>query len=257
MQNEEHRQLKMDGAFNTRELGGYQTQDGKTVQWGKLYRSDKLSDLSFGDQEYLQELGIQKIVDFRSAQEKDEDPDVVPAGIRYVEMPIDADAAMRSQVEDILRGKSDVDVRTFLLDANVDFATKYKDIFSQFLKDLAREQTPTLFHCTSGKDRAGFAAAITLLAIGVSKEDVINDYMKTNLYTADRIDSQIKQIKIMSLNQVDGGLLRPLLGVELAYILTAFETAEKEYGSMDNFIRTGLNISEEEITKLKQYLLEG
>ena len=53
-------------------------------------------------------------------------------------------------------------------------------IFSEALID---EDVPTLFHCTAGKDRAGFAAAITLIALGVSKADVINDYMKTNAFT--------------------------------------------------------------------------
>ena len=64
-QNEEHRLLPMDGAHNTRELGGYKTNDGKSVKWGMLFRSDKLSDISKADQEYLQNLGINKIIDFR------------------------------------------------------------------------------------------------------------------------------------------------------------------------------------------------
>ena len=57
-QNEEHRLLPMDGAHNTRELGGYKTNEGKSVKWGMLFRSDKLSDISKADQEYLQNLGL-------------------------------------------------------------------------------------------------------------------------------------------------------------------------------------------------------
>ena len=64
-QTEEHRLLKMDGSYNTRELGGYKTKDGRTIKWGGLYRSDKLSDISEIDQEYIQSLGIKRIVDFR------------------------------------------------------------------------------------------------------------------------------------------------------------------------------------------------
>ena len=76
-QSEEFRKLSMDGSYNSRELGGYKTTDGKSVKWGVLFRSDKLSDISLEDQKYLKNLGIQRIVDFRSKAEKAEDPDKI------------------------------------------------------------------------------------------------------------------------------------------------------------------------------------
>jgi len=257
LQGEEHRLLPMDGSYNTRELGGYKTLDGKSVKWGILFRSDKLSDISEADQNYLVNLGIKKIVDFRSKSEKNEDPDKIPEDIEYVEMPIEVDGAMRTKIEAILKGETDRDVKSFLIEANEEFINNYSHIYSKFLKDLAREQKPTLFHCTAGKDRAGFAAAITLIAIGVSKEDAIEDYMKTNEYTADRIEEMISKIELMSLYQTDGELLRPLLGVEREYLETALKTAEDQYGSIEKYIREGLGISEEEIQKLKSFLLEA
>ena len=257
LQGEENRLLPMDGSYNTRELGGYKTLDGKSVKWGVLFRSDKLSDISEADQNYLVNLGIKKIVDFRSESEKNEDPDKIPEDIDYVEMPIEVDGAMRTKIEAILKGETDRDVKSFLIEANEEFINNYSHIYSKFLKDLAREQKPTLFHCTAGKDRAGFAAAITLIAIGVSKEDAIEDYMKTNEYTADRIEEMISNIELMSLYQTDGELLRPLLGVEREYLETALKTAEDQYGSIEKYIREGLGISEEEIQKLKSFLLEA
>ena len=256
-QTEEHRLLPMDGSHNTRELGGYKTTDGKTIKWGKLFRSDKLSDISKTDQAYLQNLGIKKIVDFRSEQEKAEDPNIIPTGISYVEMPISVDGAMRSKIEAVLKGETDREVQSFLIDANKEFVTNYADVYENFLRGLIDEDTPTLFHCTAGKDRAGFAAAITLIALGVSKEDVINDYMKTNAFTQERIEEILGQIELMSLYQSDVEILRPLLGVEQIYIETAFRTAEDKYGSLENFIRDGLNISDEDIQKLRNKFLEG
>jgi protein-tyrosine phosphatase len=256
-QTEEHRLLPMDGSHNTRELGGYKTTDGKTIKWGKLFRSDKLSDISKTDQAYLQNLGIKKIVDFRSEQEKAEDPNIIPTGISYVEMPISVDGAMRSKIEAVLKGETDREVQSFLIDANKEFVTNYADVYENFLKGLIDEDAPTLFHCTAGKDRAGFAAAITLIALGVSKEDVINDYMKTNAFTQERIEEILGQIELMSLYQSDVEILRPLLGVEQIYIETAFRTAEEKYGSLENFIRDGLNISDEDIQKLRNKFLEG
>ena len=256
-QTEEHRLLPMDGSHNTRELGGYKTTDGKTIKWGKLFRSDKLSDISKTDQAYLQNLGIKKIVDFRSEQEKAEDPNIIPTGISYVEMPISVDGAMRSKIEAVLKGETDREVQSFLIDANKEFVTNYADVYENFLRGLIDEDAPTLFHCTAGKDRAGFAAAITLIALGVSKEDVINDYMKTNAFTQESIEEILGQIELMSLYQSDVEILRPLLGVEQIYIETAFRTAEEKYGSLENFIRDGLNISDEDIQKLRNKFLEG
>jgi protein-tyrosine phosphatase len=256
-QNEEHRLLLMDGSHNTRELGGYKTTDGKSVKWGMLYRSDKLSDISDTDQEYLQSLGIKKIVDFRSKEEKTEDPDIIPEGINYIEMPVNVDGAMRSKIEAVLKGETEKEVKSFLVDANREFVTSYTDVYENFLRGLIDEDAPTLFHCTAGKDRAGFAAAITLIALGVSKENVIEDYMKTNAFTEDRIEEILNQIELMSLYQADAEILRPLIGVERVYIETAFKTAEEKYGSLENFIRDGLNISDEDIQKLRNKFLES
>ena len=256
-QNEDYRLLPMDGAHNTRELGGYKTTDGKSVKWGMLYRSDKLSDISDTDQSYLQDLGIKKIIDFRSKEEKAEDPDIIPKGIDYIEMPISVDGAMRSKIEAVLKGETNKDVKSFLIDANKEFVSNYTDVYEDFLRNLINDDGPTLFHCTAGKDRAGFAAAITLIALGVSKEDVINDYMKTNQFTKERIVEIIGQIELMTLYQTDAEILRPLLGVEREYIETAFQTAEEKYGSLENFIRDGLNISDEDIQKLRNKFIES
>ena len=256
-QNEDYRLLPMDGAHNTRELGGYKTTDGKSVKWGMLYRSDKLSDISDTDQSYLQDLGIKKIIDFRSKEEKEEDPDIIPKGIDYIEMPISVDGAMRSKIEAVLKGETNKDVKSFLIDANKEFVSNYNDVYENFLRNLIDDDGPALFHCTAGKDRAGFAAAITLIALGVSKEDVINDYMKTNQFTKERIEEIIGQIELMTLYQTDAEILRPLLGVEREYIETAFQTAEEKYGSLENFIRDGLNISDEDIQKLRNKFIKS
>ena len=256
-QNEDYRLLPMDGAHNTRELGGYKTADGLSVKWGMLFRSDKLSDISKTDQAYLQNLGIKKIIDFRSKEEKAEDPDIIPKGISYIEMPISVDGAMRSKIEAVLKGETNKEVKSFLIDANKEFVSDYVEVYENFLRGLIDDEGPILFHCTAGKDRAGFAAAITLIALGVSKEDVIKDYMKTNQFTKKRIEEIIKQIELMTLYQTDAEILRPLLGVEREYIETAFHTAEEEYGSLENFIKNGLNISDEDIKKLRNKFLES
>ena len=93
--------------------------------------------------------------------------------MRYIQLPIEADGAIRPKVEAMMRGQDQGDLGELLVEANAEFVSKYKGVYKDFLETLANEQKPSLFHCTAGKDRAGFAAAITLLAVGVPMEIVI------------------------------------------------------------------------------------
>ena len=102
----------MDGAFNTRELGGYKTTDGKSVKWGILFRSDKLSDIS--KMINCVKPWHKRIVDFRSKGEKT-DPNIIRRGINYIETPINVDGAMRSKIEAVLKGETNKEVKSFLV----------------------------------------------------------------------------------------------------------------------------------------------
>ena len=95
-------------------------------------------------------------------------------------MPIEADGAIRPKVEAILKGDLNEDVGAiFFVETNKEFISDFR--FSKgFIESLIENQEPTLFHCTAEKDRAGFAAALVLMAVGVPEKIVIEDYMKTN-----------------------------------------------------------------------------
>ena len=257
LQTEQNRKIQFEGTHNTRELGGYKTKDGKTIKWGKLYRSDKLENLTNTDLDYFNALKIKEVIDFRSDQEVNEEPDRLPEGINYKRIPIAADAAMRPYVESVLRKELEMDLGILLVEANEDFVLKYHKEYRDFLLTMAETDQPKLFHCTAGKDRAGFAAALILLALGVSKETVLEDYMKTNAANADYVNSYLGKVKTLSLFQADVEKLRPVMGVEERYILKAFETIENTYGSIEAYLTRGLNLSAETLEKLKANYLES
>jgi protein-tyrosine phosphatase len=72
----------------------------------------------------------------------------------------------------------------FLIEGNRAFVTEFHDVYARFLHDLADPANlPTLFHCTAGKDRTGFAAALVMLALDVPRETAMRDYLLTNTYT--------------------------------------------------------------------------
>ena len=254
-QSEDHRKIVLDGTSNTRELGGYKTEDGRSLKWGVLYRSDKLSELTDADQEYLLQLGIKRVIDFRSSEEKQNEPDQLPNTLKYIEMPIEADGAIRPKVEAILKGDLNEDVGAILVETNKEFISDFSGVYKGFIESLIENQEPTLFHCTAGKDRAGFAAALVLLAVGVPEKIVIEDYMKTNKYTEETIQDYINKINLYSLGSVDAEILRPLLGVEERFIRAALDEIKQKYGSVENFIRDELKIRDESIIELKNFLL--
>ena len=254
-QSEDHRKIVLDGTSNTRELGGYKTEDGRSLKWGVLYRSDKLSELTDADQEYLLQLGIKRVIDFRSSEEKQNEPDQLPSTLKYIEMPIEADGAIRPKVEAILKGDLNEDIGAILVETNKEFISDFSGVYKGFIESLIENQEPTLFHCTAGKDRAGFAAALVLLAVGVPEKIVIEDYMKTNKYTEETIQDYINKINLYSLGSVDAEILRPLLGVEERFIRAALDEIKQKYGSVENFIRDELKIRDESIIELKNFLL--
>ncbi len=259
-QREPYRKLAMDGAENFRDLGGYQTRDGKTVKWGVLYRSDSLADLSERDLAFLQRLKVKQIVDFRTPFEKAEDPDRIPAGIQYVEREIDVEGtAVKELFEKISSGDiDDLNAVELMENANRAFVSSQQHVYGPHLKSLLDDDNiPSVAHCTGGKDRAGFGAAITLLALGVPEEAVINDFMLTNVYTKEKINKYIWMIRLGSFFRTDPEKIRPLLGVERSFIVAALDQMKTEYGSIDNYFRQGLGLTDDELVRLRSRFLEG
>ncbi len=259
---EAHRLLPFDGAHNFRDLGGYKAADGRSVKWGKLYRTDKLADLSDADLVFFERLGIRSVVDFRSDSERAAEPDRLPRQdppLRIVEIPLLTDGVDPSAYrEKILSGEiEELDPSNMLERGNREFVESFSSKYGPWLRSLAEpENLPMAFHCTAGKDRAGFASAIALLALGVPEETVRLDYMRTNEYTADLIRKRALQILIFSLGRTWPETMYPLLGVEERYIDAAFDEMKERFGSIDAYLREGLGIDDTTRARLQAALLE-
>jgi len=145
----------------------------------------------------------------------------------------------------------------FLIDANKDFVLEYTPVFSKFIKEFIQSGLPTLFHCTAGKDRTGFACALILSIIDVPKETIMEEYMFSNHCINRTIDRQLAKVcVIMNISMNDGPKILPLLTVQSDYIQNAFKTIDEEYGNMNNYIKKVLKLSEKEILTLKLLLLK-
>ncbi|MFT3893284.1 MAG: tyrosine-protein phosphatase [Anaerolineales bacterium] len=169
------------------ELGGYQTVDGKTIRWGLLYRSDGLDRLTETDLRRLSAFGLERVIDFRSEYEKSLGADRLPlsGNIQQVEIPIlDAStAAVASSRDEFVKKLKSIDSTKFMLETYTGFVTQFTPEFRRFFRELeSANGLPVLFHCTAGKDRTGFAAALLLRVLGVPQETVMKDYLLTNDY---------------------------------------------------------------------------
>ena len=231
--------IELEGTYNLRDLGGINTQ----VKDNLLFRSDRLSELSEIDIVKLKNLGIKRIIDLRSIGEIESHKDKVIEGMENIALPISLAFTM-----DELNAMDDKEVLMVLEKANEELITKHYKELEEFL-NLLLEPIPTIFHCTSGKDRTGFATLLIYHILGINHDEIILDYMKSNDYLKPRLNEQFTKMNI-------DVKFKPLMFVEERYINKAISVAKEKYGSIDNFINNKLNFRQEKRDMLRQnYLL--
>ncbi|MGD1892052.1 MAG: tyrosine-protein phosphatase [Cyclobacteriaceae bacterium] len=250
------RRIYFKGTDNTRDLGGYRTQDGRTVRWGKLYRSDDLNGLNKSDWNYWKNVGIRTVIDFREPDALERKPDNLPdqetPKVRH--LAVYDTATTRKEYRRLLQKSDPEEYNTeqILIDNNELYVRHYTDSFALAVQEVLMQDEPLLYHCSAGKDRTGFMSAMLLLTLGVPQETIMRDYMASNYYRQKRIK---KRANLGPLIGIAPYTSLPLLEVRPVYLQTAFRTIEDEYGSLENYIRQGLGISAADQEKLRQEYL--
>ncbi|QEA12445.1 tyrosine-protein phosphatase [Comamonas flocculans] len=245
---ETDRALALQGASNFRDLGGYAAADGRRVRWRRLFRSDHLAALTSEDAQALAALGLARAVDFRGQAERAQHAYALP-GVAQLALPIEPTVVRRFR---------ELSARGELLDAShaerlmhdtylgfvADDAPQLRAFFGQLLEDGA----PLVFHCTAGKDRTGYAAALLLLALGVPRETVMHDYLLTNrLYR--RPPAPADDARTRAVHAV-------IWGVHAGYLQTALDAIEREHGGVQTYLRERLGLSEAARQQLARLYLQ-
>jgi protein-tyrosine phosphatase len=260
-QRDAHRLLNFEGIANFRDLGGYPTDDGRQVKWGVLYRAGTLAESSNADLQSLQKLNIDTLIDFRSASEKEAEPNRLPepTTIKVVEIPT-LDDGNQAMVEEIMGRieRSDFDgfdPNELMLEGNRQFASTFTPQFRQFIHTVVEANgAPVVWHCSAGKDRTGFASAILLRILGVPQDVVMQDYMASKENALDARRSQIMLLRLFKGDEA-ADKLSVMLGVDQAWLQAAFEQIDDTWGSFDNYVHSGLELSDADIAQLKANLL--
>lgn len=253
-------QIKLQGAVNVRDLGGYKTTDSLTIKPHKLIRSAELEALSDSDKKKLiNTYKLSHIVDFRTNTEVKTKPDPELKGVKYTHDSVMKDNGASTSTQDLTASLAKMDnPETFLINANKSFVTDdtsiqaYKDFFNVLLEN---KDGSVLWHCTAGKDRAGFGTALVLSALGVDKNTVIEDYMLSNKYRAAENEKAIQAVAAKTNNKkvIEG--MTAVMEVRESYINAAFDEINTKYGSMDHFLEQKLDLTESKKEQLKKIYL--
>lgn len=251
MNQPDERRLTFEGAVNFRDLGGYAVAGGRRTRWRRLFRSDSLADLTEADQARLTALGLHALIDFRLPSERQRKPNRLPVGatLRTVEIGFVPQGTL-GMLRQVLAGTIDPtsierEVVSHYRCFPVDHHAEYRAMLAQIEEAEGR---PVLIHCTSGKDRTGYSAAVILMALGASRAVILEDYALTNSYRRD--------IRHLLAPDAPPAVLTTLTAALPKYLQAAFETIDSTYGSDEAYLAQGLGLDEARRQRLIDLLTE-
>lgn len=263
--------MPLEGGRNFRDLGGYETADGKTVKWGKVFRSGVMHELTDADYDYLSDLGIKTVCDFRETDERKNEPTDWRAGdIEYLTFAPppgnDDDPANNPMFAALLDPDSTPDdVANAMAAGYHDIALGEAEGYTAMFDELAAGRTPLAFNCSAGKDRAGTAAALILTALGVPRETVVHDYSLSDDfvdYMAEfmgpeaRAEAEAGDSPYAFLFQLPPEKVEPLMASHPMYIEASLDHIAAEHGSVLAFIQNELDVTDTELSAIRASLLE-
>ncbi|MEW5992218.1 MAG: tyrosine-protein phosphatase [Chloroflexota bacterium] len=237
---------------NFRDVGGHPTRDGGRLRRGLLYRSTDLARLEPATAEALADLGIRTVFDLRTQAERELWPEVdrLPPTVDYVVADVLADAPDGTPAQFLPLLSDPRLIRERFGGGRSDrlFLGRYREFinlasarcaYHRFLSDLAAAgRLPAVVHCTTGKDRTGWAVAMLQLLLGVAEADVVTDYLASNLEMAPLHRELAERFGLGD----DLELVAPMMTVRAAYLDAALDEMRRGFGTLDGYIEAGLAI---------------
>lgn len=233
---------------NFRDYGDYATTAGRRVQPGRLLRSAHHARASDADLERLRLLDIGAVVDLRRPGERRDQPSRRPEGFTglVIEGGVD-DGAEAPHIAFLKTADLTPDSGRRFMEATyrtLPFDSSHQDVFARYFQALADQDRAVVIHCAAGKDRTGFLAALTHNLLGVSRDDMIEDYLLTNTAVdlAGRAPGIARQLHKMTGRIASDDAVVAFLGVEAAYLEAAFAEVEARHGSVDAYLSDALGV---------------
>lgn len=246
---------RLNSIDNFRDIAGlttaYSTAHDGTMRSGVFYRSNALTP-SAADLEALNSLSIKAIYDLRTPSEIAATPDTLLTGATYENIDIIGSTTSGANITTV-SFKSAADAIAMMEQTNRAFVNDagMRGQFGKLFNELASVDAAQLFHCTAGKDRTGWTAAVLQSIAGLDSETIMANYLATNDYTAARVAATLKAMPASM-----AAIYAPLLGVEASYLQAGLDEVTAQYGTMDNYLKQGLGLSQETIYVLRGKLVK-
>lgn len=241
------RSLRLSGASNFRDLGGYTGTGGRTVRWRRLFRSDHLAALTPDDAEVFHDLGVTRVFDLRGVAERAAVPYDLPGVTQY---PLSIEPTVVQRMTDLLdAGEELTPEHTVELMQHTyrAFVNDNADRFRTLFEHLLANDDPLVFHCTAGKDRTGFAAAMILLALDVDRAVVMQDYLLTNDFYRMPLPDEA--------GRVSPEVMQVLWRVQEAFLEASLRAVDQEHGGVDRYLALELGVGAAERARLQALYL--
>lgn len=233
--------IPLKGASNVQDLGGIKTKNGRTIKAHRIIRSNKMVGYTKGDVKTIRKTyKLKTVVDFRSNHEIKTTPDVKIAHVKYIKDGVvkDSNFGGNSQAEfarqlAVMSPKHMPEFYQGLVSDKVSVKG-----YKVFFKQLLRQKTgSTLFHCTDGKDRTGIGAMLFLSAMGVSKKNIMKEYLRSNHNLAKENKLAISAMDKLTTDKRARQNFRRLKAVKKSYLNAAYQKINQRYGSVDNYLK--------------------
>lgn len=242
------RVLPLQGTSNFRDLGGYAGRDGRPVRWRRLFRSAHLGGLTAADQALLAPLGLARTFDFRGVAEREATPYRLPGVVQHA-LSIEPSVLQGLHaLRDAGQALTGARASALMGELYRDLVNRQSQRFAEMFEHLLQADTPVVMHCTAGKDRTGIAAALVLLALGVARSTVRQDFLLTR--------QVFRPPPAPATGALPDEVHQVLWQVEAAWLDGALAVVDAEHGGVDNYLHQRLGLGRSGLNALAdRYLL--
>ncbi len=253
------REIPLDGGVNFRDIGGYQSRDGRLVKWRKVLRSGHLSNLTDNDKTTLMNIGVNQIHDLRRVEEQNRQPSI-DFGAKTINDYCLSIGSLSEFWETLSKGGlSGSSSHSLVVNGYKSCINEVAPAYRRFMHlILDNAEGVSLIHCAAGKDRTGLAAALILAALDVPDETIINDYLLTKVYfdTDNLINIVEGHLRNSEVSFWEREWLEPYCSVHRDNIETFLLALKQDYGSLDNYMNKALCFGESHRRLLRKVFLE-